>query len=70
MGCGGSKEASAATPVETVGPSVELTCSECTTVIDLKISGMFSKDMVTTPHEQGVLFSHVSENAAKGLELG
>ena len=69
MGCSGSKAAGiAAIPESSTGP-IELTASSCTTVIDAKISGMFSKEMTATPQEQGVLFNHVSENAAKGLEL-
>lgn len=46
-----------------------LTCSEVTIIIDTKISGIFSKDMVATPQEQGVLFKHITEHAAKGLEI-
>jgi hypothetical protein len=51
------------------GAPVQLTCSEVTTVIDAKVSGMFSKNMTTTPQDSGALFKHVADNGTKGLEL-
>jgi len=71
MGCGGSAAPapSASGPSESGAPPVSLQYREITSIIDMKISGVFNKDMAATPQETGALFQHVKKAADEGLAL-